>query len=293
MKYAFIHDQRHHYAVKLLCRVLKVSRSGYYDWLKRPSSGRYAADLLLLDDIRRVHKLHRGHSGALKTWRVLTLEGTPGGKHRIARIRRENGIMAKRRWRYIVTTRSKRDQWYAPNLLQRCFDAEAPDRVWVGDVTGVPTRQGWLFLAVLIDLYSRKVVGWSMSAHNDTDLVLCALTMATEHRSVKPGLIHHTDRGSNYGSLRYQEKLSEAQIVPSMSRKKDCWDNAVAESFFGTLEFELIERQVFESRSAARTAVFEFIEVFYNRQRAHQTMDYKTPHQVDQEWKPVPQLACP
>jgi transposase InsO family protein len=223
----------------------------------------------------------------VKTWRVLKCEGIPGGKHRVARLRRENDIRAKRRWRFIVTTRSKRDQWYAPNLLQRCFDAPAPDRVWVGDVTGVPTRQGWLYLAVLIDLYSRAVIGWSMSNHNNTDLVLGALAMATEQRSVEPGLIHHTDRGSNYASLEYQEKLSEAQIIPSMSRKRDCWDNAVAESFFGTLEFELIERQVFKNRPVARTAVFEFIEVFYNRQRAHQTLGYKTPLNVEQDYIPV------
>ena len=165
--------------------------------------------------------------------------------------------------------------------------AEAPDLVWVGDVTGVPTRQGWLYLAVLIDLFSRQAVGWSMGPSNDTALTLGALEMAIEHRDPKPGLIHHTDQGANYSCNRYQERVSEAQLLPSMSRRGDCWDNAVAESFFSTLEFELIERKRFENRAKARSEVFEFIEVFYNRQRSHQTLDYRTPEQAEQEYELV------
>lgn len=266
---------------------MKVSRSGYYTWLNRPVSRRVEADKTLLAQIQRVHDEHRGHSGAIKTWRVLKREGIACGKHRVARLRREHDILAKRRWRYIVTTRSKRNQWCAPNRLQRNFVATAPDRVWVGDVTGVPTREGWLYLAVLIDLYSRQVVGWSMGKRNDTALVLAALDMAIEHRRPDKGLIHHSDQGANYASVRYQASLSETDILPSMSRKGDCWDNAVAESFFATLEFELIERQVFTSRHEARSAIFEFIEVFYNRQRSHQTMDYRTPLEVEQEYRLV------
>jgi transposase InsO family protein len=240
-----------------------------------------------LKQIRRVHDNHRGHSGAVKTWRVLTREGVACGKHRVARLRQEHDIIAKRRWRYIVTTRSKRNQWCAPNRLQRDFVATAPDRVWVGDVTGVPTREGWLYLAVLIDLFSRQVIGWSMGKRNDTHLVLAALHMAIEQRQPGKGLIHHSDRGANYASTRYQLCVSNAELMPSMSRKGDCWDNAVAESFFATLEFELIERQVFSSRLQARSAVFEFIEVFYNRQRSHQTLEYRTPLQVEQEYQLV------
>ena len=196
--------------------------------------------------------------------------------------------MARRRWRFIVTTRSKRNNWYAPNRLGRYFAAEAPNQVWVGDVTGVPTRQGWLYLAVLIDLFSRRVVGWSMGSNNDTELTLGALDMAIEHRDPQPGLIHHSDRGANYSCNRYQERLSHSELLPSMSRAGDCWDNAVAESFFSTLEFELIERKRFETRELARTAVFDFIEVFYNRQRSHQTLAYSTPIQVEQEHECVP-----
>lgn len=287
MKYAFILSQIDTHSVAMLCRVLGVSRSGYYSWCNRGISRRQEADRELVREIKRVHRAHRGHSGALKTWRVLKREGIHCGKHRVAQLRKENDIVARRRWRFIVTTRSKRQHWCAPNRLRRCFVAEAPDLVWVGDVTGVPTRQGWLYLAVLIDLFSRQVVGWSMGPSNDTALTLGALEMAIEHRDPKPGLIHHTDRGANYSCNRYQERVSEAQLLPSMSRKGDCWDNAVAESFFSTLEFELIERKRFVNRVEARSDVFEFIEVFYNRQRSHQTLDYRTPEQVEQEYQLV------
>ena len=284
MKYAFIQSERQNHALNTLCRVLKVSRSGYYDWLKRPVSSRIAVDDALLQQIQRVHKAHRGHSGATKTWRRLGELGIVAGKHRVARLRRENGIVAKRRLRYIATTRSKCNHWRAPNLLCRDFTALSPDRVWVGDVTGVPTRQGWLFLAVLVDLFSRQVVGWAMSKANNTELTLSALAMAIEHRGPCAGLVHHSDRGANYASNRYRTGLGEAGILPSMSRKGDCWDNAVAESFFATLEFELIERTPFPSREEARSAVFEFIEVFYNRERSHETLEYKTPLEVEQEY---------
>lgn len=293
MKYAFIQSQRTSHSLAVLCRVLGVSRSGYYSWCKLGTSPRQEADRQLLREIKRVHKAHRGHSGALKTWRVLKHEGIPCGKHRVARLRQDNGIVARRRWRFIVTTRARRHHWCAPNRLNRYFEAQAPDQVWVGDVTGVPTRQGWLYLAVLIDLFSRRVVGWSMGSNNDTELTLGALEMAIEHRDPQPGLIHHSDQGANYSCNRYQERLSRAQLLPSMSRRGDCWDNAVAESFFATLEFELIERKRFDSRELARSEVFEFIEVFYNRQRSHQTLDYRTPNQTEQECECVTQLPCP
>lgn len=287
MKYAFIREQRGQHALSVLCRVLRVSRSGYYAWAQRGSSARAQADQALLHHIRRVHDAHRGHSGALKTWRVLQLQGVAGGKHRVARLRRQHGIVAKRRRRYLVTTRSKYALWQAPNLLCRNFTAPRPDRVWVGDVTHIPTREGWLYLAVLIDLYSRHVVGWSMSKRNNTDLLVEALNMAITQRRPQPGLIHHSDQGRTYAGKVYQQRLTEAGMKPSMSRKGNCWDNAVAESFFATLEFELIEDQVFESRQSARVAIFEFIEVFYNRRRSHQTLAYKTPLRVEQEYRCV------
>jgi putative transposase len=287
VKYAFIRTQRCHHTLGVLCRLLRVSRSGYYDWLQRGPSAREQADQVLLPQIQQVHARHRGHSGALKTWRVLQLEAVRCGKHQVARLRQQHDIVAKRRRRYIATTRSKYSLWQAPNLLKRRFTVHQPDRVWVGDVTHIPTREGWLFLAVLIDLYSRQVVGWSMSERNNTELLLGALDMAITRRGRHKGLIHHSDQGRTYAGNAYQQRLTEVNLFASMSRKGDCWDNAVAESFFATLEFELIELQVFKSREIAKTAIFEFIEVFYNRQRAHQTLNYKTPAQMEQEYRLV------
>ena len=284
MKYAFIDEQRRSHRVRRLCHVLGVSRSGYYDWMQRGPSARAQGDRQLLEQIRRVHREHRGHSGALKTWRVLRSQDVDCGKHRVARLRREHDIVARRRRRFVLTTRSKRTHWQAPNLLERNLRVDQPKRAWVGDVTFVPTRQGWLYLSVLIDLYSRQVVGWSMHKRNDVELALAALDMALTGRCPQAGLIHHTDQGAVYAAKTYQQRLQGAQLVPSMSRKGDCWDNAVAESFFATLEFELIERRTFATRANAQSAIFEFIEVFYNRQRAHQTLAYKTPIQVEAEY---------
>ena len=287
MKYAFIQHQRPDHSLGTLCRVLRVSRSGYYDWLTRGPSKREQADQVLLEHNRRVHHVHRANNGAFKTWKVLRQQGIAGGKHRIARLRNEHHIMSKRRKRYIKTARCKYTTWQAPNLLRRNFRIDQPNRVWVADVTHIPTREGWLFLAILIDLYSRKVVGWSMHKRNNTDLLLWALEMAITQRRPLPGLIHHNDQGRTYAGNVYQQRIADAQITPSMSRRGNCWDNAVAESFFATLEFELIDQRVFESRKLARTEIFEFIEVFYNRQRAHQTLEYKTPLRVEQEYQMV------
>ena len=262
-----------------------VSRSGYYVWRSRSESARSRSDKQLLQRIQDVHERHRGHCGALKCWKVLKGQGVDCGKHRVARIRRQNGIVAKRRKRFVVTTRSKYTVWRAPNRLQRNFTVAKPDAVWVGDVTYIPTREGFLYLAVLIDLYARRVVGYEMSNRNDEALVCGALSMALWTRAPSPGLIHHTDQGRNYAGKRYRAQLAKAGIQTSMSRKGDCWDNAVAESFFATLELELIENRAFESRSAARSAVFEFIEVYYHNQRSHQTLEYRTPAQVERAYQ--------
>jgi putative transposase len=285
VKYAFLLQQRDAHDVKTLCRVLRASRSGYYTWCQQGPSARQQADEKLLPEIQRVHQAHRGHSGAVKTWRVLNLQGVACGKHRVARLRRQNDILARRRRRFIVTTQSRHTTWQAPNLLQRCFVTEHPDRVWAGDVKHIETREGWLFLAILLDLYSKQVVGWSMRHRNDAQLVLGALNMAALRRRPAGGLIHHSDRGRTYAGQTYQARLRALRITPSMSRKGDCWDNAVAESFFATLELELIENQAFPTRLAAKTAIFEFIEVFYNRQRAHQSLAYRTPLQVEQQYR--------
>lgn len=281
MKYAFISDQRHQHSISLLCRVLGISRSGYSHWSGCELSKRAQTDQALLSHVEEIHRRHRGHSGSLKTWRVLTAEGVQCGKHQIARIRRQHDIVAKRRRRFIVTTRPKYTVWRAPNLLARDFYRSAPDKAWVRDVTYVPTREGHLYLCVLIDLYSRTVVGWSISERNDVVLNLGALKMAIENRKPATGLIHHSDQGRPYAATTYLDRLASAGIRPSMSRKGDCWDNAVAESFFATLEFELLEGKPMQSRAIARDGLGEFIEIYYNRQRSHQTLDYKTPVQLE------------
>jgi len=266
-----------------MCRVLKVSRGGYYSWKDRGPSKRSQSDQRLLTQIQAVHEQSREHYGIVKCWKALKQSGVQCGRDQIARIRRAHCIYSKRRRRFVITTRSKRGQRVSPNLLERDFTAGLPNRVWVGDVTFIPTRQGWLYLAVMIDLFSRKVVGWSMSNANNGQLVQDSLNMAIQHRKPGPGLIHHTDRGATYATDRYQETQQEHGIIPSMSRKRDCWDNAVAESFFSNLKNELTYWITFNNRDQARSAIFDYIEIFYNRKRLHQTLDYESPDAYEQK----------
>lgn len=231
--------------------------------------------------IQRVHEESRQAYGALKAWKALNAQGIACGKHRVARIRRLNGIEARRRRRFKVTTNSRNTHWVAPNLLNRRFHTKRPNEAWVGDVTFIATRTGWLYLAILLDLYSRKIIGWSMSERIDKYLVLDALDMALVRRRPEAEVLHHTDRGAIYASDEYRQKLSTHRMARSMSRKADCYDNAVAESFFSTLKNELAYGHVFESRDRARAEIFEYIEIFYNRQRIHQSLGYLTPEQVE------------
>ncbi len=283
MKYAFIQAHDQEFRIQRMCRVLAVSRSGYYGWRARPLSPRSQANRQLVDEIRRVHAAARGVYGALKTWQALTQQGIRCGKHRVARLRRVYGIEATRRRRFKITTHARRGHAGTPDLVQRGFTASAPNRVWVGDVTCVATREGWLYVAVLLDLYSRKVVGWAMSERINSALVRQALSMALSARRPAPGLIHHTDHGAIYTAEAYRAQLQAHGLAASMGRTGDCYDNAVAESFFSTVKNELVIEQVYSSRQAARTALFEFIEVFYNRQRIHQTLGYRTPQHVDEQ----------
>ena len=265
-----------------MCRVLGVSRSGYYAWMSRPVSPRQASNERLLAEIRRIHGQAREVYGAIKTWKALRGDGILCGKNRVARLRRLSGIEAKRRRRFKVTTQSRSGQWVAPNLVERRFTTPALNRLWVGDVTFVATRQGWLYVAILLDVYSRRIVGWAMGDRINKELVLQALKMALRHRQPPVGLIHHTDRGAIYAADEYRTLLTCHGIKASMGRKGDCYDNAVAESFFSTVKNELTWEEDFQSRSEARTRIFEFIEVFYNRQRIHQSLGYRTPHTVEQ-----------
>jgi transposase InsO family protein len=277
VRYRFIEDHEALHRVTAMCRALGVSRSGYYGWKERPASGRAQQNRCLLARIREIHGRAREAYGVVKTWHALLDEGRRCGHNRVARLRRLHGIVARRWRRFRLAYAARNSEPMAPDLLGRQFVVGAPDRVWVGDITYIPTREGWLYLAVLLDLYSRRVVGWAMSERHNRQLAADALVMAIERRQPKPGLIHHTDQGIVYASAVYREILKAHHLLPSMSHKGDCYDNAVAESFFSGLKNELIWGRDFKTRSEARNVIFEWIEVFYNRQRLHETLDYVSP----------------
>lgn len=281
MKYAFIQRHRSRYSLQSLSRVLHVSRSGYYDWLGRAPSPRTQANNALLGHIRIAHRQHRQAYGAFKTWRYLNALGIPCGKHRVARLRKQAGIEAQRKRRFRLTVEHHHTPKAAPDLLRRQFNTDAPNRAWVGDMTFVRTRQGWLHLVVVLDLFSRKVVGWSMGEHATTALHRSALAMAIEHRNPEPGLIHHTDRGTVYSAPAYRELLAQTGMQPSMNGRKTAYDNAVAESFFSNLKNEWVHHHDFKTRGEAKLSIFDYIECFYNRNRIHQTLGYRTPDEVE------------
>lgn len=264
-----------------MCEALKVSRSGYYGWLSCPESERSRQDRALLGEIRKVHESNKQAYGALKTWRAFREAGVACGKHRVARLRRSAGIEARRKRRFRLAYQARQSAPPAPNLLRAPFEAARPDQVWMADITFIATRSGWLYLAVLIDLCSRLVVGWSMKERPTQELVSEALMMAMEQRRPSPGLIHHSDQGIQYSSGQYVELLNRYGVVRSMSRKGNCYDNAVVESFLSSLKNELIHGRDYHTREEARTEVFEYIELFYNRQRIHQSLDYQTPANYD------------
>lgn len=281
MKYAFVKVYRQQYTVRALCRTLGISRSGYYHWLSREPSKRQQTDNHLTEKIHCIHRKSHETYGTLRVWQQLKSESIACGRDRVARLRREAGLQTRRRKRFKITTFSRYTPGIAPNLLARQFNVDAPNKAWVGDVTFIPTREGWLYLATMIDLHSRKVVGWSMSDRNNVALACSALEMAIETRKPKPGLIHHTDRGNLYTSYKYQKILKVHGMIPSMSRKGDCYDNAVAESFFASLKIEWIFYKDYRTRREAKSDIFKYIEIFYNRQRLHQTLGYQAPEQYE------------
>jgi putative transposase len=260
-----------------LCATLGVSRSGYYAWRSRPESGRQQANRVLLAAIREAHHRSKERYGAVKLWQALVASGIPGGRHRVARLRRQHGIETQRMRRFRRLVEHHQLPPPAPNRLAQHFVAPALNRIWLGDVTAIATRAGWLYLAVVLDLYSRAVIGWAMSAKPDQQLAIAALVMAVQRRRPRTTLLHHTDQGAPYASGAYRQLLRELGFIASMSRKGNCYDNAVAESFFSTLKNELIHDRDYHTRDEARTEVFEFIEVFYNRQRLHQSLGYVSP----------------
>jgi transposase InsO family protein len=276
-RYRFIDAEKATFAVALLCRVLGVSRSGYYAWRGRAASARARADAVLAERIGAIHAASRGVYGAPRIHAALRAEGARVGRKRVARLMRAARLTGvHRRARRPRTTLPNPRRPAAPDRVGRDFRAPAPDRLWVGDLTYVPTGEGWLYLAVLLDAASRRVVGWAMDERMPTELPLAALRMALRRRPA-PGLIHHTDRGCQYAAAAYGALLRAHGLVASMSRAGDCYDNALAESFLATLKSELVGRQAWPTRRLARQAIFEWIEVFYNRRRLHSALGYRSP----------------
>jgi putative transposase len=281
MKYQFVAAYQTEHRLTRLCQTLGVSRSGYYAWRRRPASPRTRANARLVGQMQQLHRQTKERYGAVKLWRALLASGVACGRHRVARLRRQYGLMARRVRRFRVVIEHHQFAPPAPNRLQQVFVAPAPNRIWAGDLTAIATRAGWVYLAVIRDLYSRRVIGWAMSPRPDQHVALTALQMAMTHRRPRPGLIHHTDQGATYTSVAYQRQLVQTGLVASMSRKGNCYDNAVVESFFSTLKNELVHERDYHTREEAQAEVFEFIEVFYNRQRLHQTLGYVSPVQFE------------
>ena len=281
MRYRAIQEYNRRYPIRLMCRALAVSPAGYYAWRTRPESVRGAVNRALVATIRVIHRASRETYGSPSIWDALIKQGHGVGEHRVARLMRQEGIRAKtvKKWR--ATTQSNHRLPVALNTLNRQFTVTQPNRVWAGDLTDVWTTEGWLYLAVVLDLYSRLVIGWAMGSRLTVELAEQALTMAVANRTPRAGLLHHSDRGSQYAATSYQHLLGEHGITTSMSRKGNCWDNACVESFFGTLKRELVYHRHYETRDAARQDIFEYIEVFYNRRRRHSTLGYDSPAEFE------------
>ncbi len=260
-----------------MCYFLRVSRSAYYEWLNPSTSNREKEDEELTFMIKKIFNESRGLYGTRRIRRKLLQLGKATSRKRISRLMKAAHLYCKTKRRFKVTTNSKHNNPVSPNLLQRKFNVSKPDQYWVGDITYIPTSKGWLYLATVIDLYSRKIIGWSMSHRMQASLVNDALLMAIWQRKPAKGLVWHTDRGSQYASTSHRNILQEHHIIQSMSRKGDCWDNAVAESFFHTLKTELTHHHKFKNREEAKHVIFEYIEVFYNRIRIHSANDYTSP----------------
>ena len=261
----------------MMCRVLGVSVSAYYEWESEQVSAHERRDGELSELIRALFVEFHGRYGTPRIQDELAQRGVPVSRKRVARLMRESGLRAKSRRKFKATTDSNHALPVAPNLLEQRFQVERPNTAWVSDITYLRTRQGWMYLAVIVDLFSRKVVGWSLRERMSAELVCEALDAAVQQRCPPPGLVFHSDRGSQYASRAFRRRLWRYRMRQSMSRKGNCWDNAVAESFFATLKKELVRDCVFTTRTAARNAVFEYIEIFYNRRRAHSLLNYETP----------------
>jgi len=267
-----------------LCNALEVSTSGFYDWLDRPESNRSRENRQLTEKIKNLHQQSRGIYGSPKIHEDLLAEGEKCSVNRVARLMTKADIKSKMARRFVITTNSKNTMKPAPDLLQRQFVVDRHNKAWVSDTTFIGTREGWLYLAVILDLFSRQVIGWAMSTKNNTELVQDALTMAIWRRDEAKDVIVHSDQGSTYASGEYQRQLRDNQLHCSMSRKAECLDNAVAESFFGSLKNELVYHEDYKIRVKAKQSIFEYIEVFYNRKRRHAFLNYMTPVEYEEKY---------
>jgi transposase InsO family protein len=282
MRYEFIASHRNQYAVERMCRTLSVGRSGYYAWQSRPTSARAQANQALVLQIREAHQASKQTYGSPRIQAVLRRKGVVCGRNRVARLMQLHGIAARRPHRRVpLTTRRDPRAIPATNLLKRDFSASAPNRKWVTDITYIDTAEGWLYLASVMDLFSRKIVGWAMADHMETSLIQEALEMAMLRRKPPFGLLHHSDQGRQYTSAAYQAFLAARHCQVSMSQVGNCFDNAPMESFFATLKTECAKKQ-FSTRAQARVVIFEYIEAWYNRQRLHSSLDYLSPLEFEQ-----------
>ena len=285
MKYAWIDGHRREFELTELCAALSVSTSGYRSWKRGGSPKRKRlTDAQMLALIRAIHKELKGSYGSPRMVRELRDRGFPAGKERVERLMRENGIRARHKRRFKATTDSKHALPVAPNLLDRNFQPQAPNQVWSADLTYLWTDEGWLYLAVVLDLFNREVVGWSIKPRMTADIVMDALSMAWFRKHPAPGLMHHSDRGSQYASHAFQARLHEYGMVCSMSRKGNCWDNAPTESFFNSLKNERVHGTRYDTRDEAIADVFDYIEPFYNRRRQHSTLGYVSPVKFLENW---------
>lgn len=277
MKFKFIKENRKEFHIGKMCKVLGVSRAGYHKYLKNIYSQRRIENQRLLELIVIIwENTHRSY-GSRRIHSELRAMGLPYNRKRVERIMRTNNIKAKRRKKFKKTTNSKNSKYVAENLLKQNFSTDAPNKIWVSDITYIWTREGWLYLAVIMDLFSRLIVGWSMSNRINTQLVINSLNQAIINRNPQPGLIFHSDRGSQYGSDEFRSIISKNQFLQSMSGKGNCYDNAVVESFFHTIKTELVYTQNYRTRDEAKASIFEYIEIFYNKNRRHSTIDYLSP----------------
>lgn len=283
MKYAFVKAHCSDYKVLRLLSVLGISSSGYYAWLTRPESKRAGSDRRLAAQICLFHRASRQTYGSPRIHQDLKACGEQVGENRVARLMRENGVQSKMAKKFVITTDSRNTVAPAPDRLKRKFTTALPNQAWVSDTTFIATRQGWLFLAIVLDLYSRQVIGWSMGESNNTALVQEALLMAIGRRGKPSRTIVHSDQGSTYASVAYRQLLQDNQLLCSMSRKGECLDNAVAESFFGTLKTELVDHEDYFTKADAKRSLFEYIEVFYNRHRRHSYLGYVSPAEYERK----------